>query len=97
MGFTRDAVYQCVVETLHGMVGVKDTSIVDSTDQINGLGMVSDDGLDFACEVSDRLGFHFPDDLNPFVDDSGRRPRRVREIVELILPMLQDSAEVPNG
>ena len=87
-----------VVEVLRGMVKGDPTSeIGDGTEPIRGLGLVSDDGLDFACEISIKLDFHFPDDQNPFVDDSGQRARNVSEIVELIAPMIAGTKEASCG
>jgi hypothetical protein len=87
-----------VIDVLRGMVN-SDVApeIGDGTDPIRGLGLMSDDGLDFACEISIRLNFHFPDDQNPFVDDSGQRARNVREIVELITPMIAGKKEASHG
>ena len=87
MALSREQVKSRVVEDLHKLLS-ETVPIDDATDPITGLGLDSDDGLDFACDISEELGFHFPDDKNPFVDDTGRRGRRLGEIVDLIMPML---------
>lgn len=69
--------------------------ITDSTKPITDLGFESDDGVDFACELSSRIGFQIPNDLNPFVNETGTRGLAVREIVSLVLELQQ--AEVSNG
>ena len=98
MSISSSEVREGVIEILREMVSARDTpEINDGTDPIHGLGLVSDDGLDFACEISTRFGFHFPDDLNPFVDDAGHRARLVREIVDLIAPMIPDIKEAHSG
>jgi hypothetical protein len=98
MPATPEQVRDCVLEVLCHMVpGVERNEINDATDPIRGLGLISDDGLDFACEISQRLGFHFPNEGNPFVDDLGRRARRVGEIIELICPMVERAPEATHG
>jgi hypothetical protein len=86
-----------VVDVLRGLLSEAGVPIDDSTDPICGLGLTSDDGLDFACDVSRQLGFHFPDDQNPFVDDAGHRARRVGEIVDLIVTMTSGIKEARRG
>lgn len=97
MANSRAEILACVIDVLQGYVTDQGTPINEGTDPIRGLGLVSDDGLDFACEVSSRLGFHFPDDLNPFVDDSGQRARRVGEIADLIATMTKVAEEAHSG
>lgn len=69
------------------------TSITDQTKPIGHLGFESCDGVDFACELSDKLGYHIPDDQNPFVDDTRRRARTVGEIVQWTQALLADQKE----
>lgn len=91
-------IFECVVDVIRHLVQDRDAEpINDQTDPIRGLGLESEDGLDFACEISERLGFHFPDDQNPFVDDDGRRPRRVGEIVDLIASTMAEAKETHRG
>ncbi len=97
MAFTREEVHDCVLSALRHMLADPSAEIDETTNPIRGLGFISDDGLDFACEISDRLNFHFPDKKNPFVDDSGRRARRVGEIIDLICPMVQENQEAAHG
>jgi hypothetical protein len=98
MVFTKQDVSEVVRRVLVRMVGDKAVDEIDnSTDPIRGLGLLSHDGLDFACDISAKLGFRFPDDQNPFVDDSGNRPRRVGEIIDLIYEMVSTQAEVTHG
>lgn len=58
--------------------------ITDKSNPIVGLGLESDDGLEFACIISKKLGFHLDDKINPFVNDDGNKARSVGEIVALI-------------
>jgi hypothetical protein len=89
MALSREEVKRCMIETLQTLVqGDQVPPMDDTTDPLAGLGLESDDGLDFACVISEKLGFHFPDDKNPFIDDSGRCSRRIGEIVDMIMPML---------
>jgi hypothetical protein len=52
------------------------------TDLIRGTGASSDEGVDFAIDLSDALGVEVPNDFNPFVHESGQRGRRFSELVE---------------
>ena len=91
-------VLECVLELLEQMTAGSDhPKIGADTDPIRGLGLCSDDGIDFACEISARLGFHFPDDKNPFIDDTGHRSRPVAEIVTLVYSMLPSGTEATHA
>jgi acyl carrier protein len=73
----------------------RDVTITDSTKPITNLGFESDDGVDFACELSSKIGFKIPDDVNPFIDDSGERALSIGEIVNLVFEL--QSVEASNG
>ena len=94
----REHIRKCVINVLRSMFkGEGCPEIDDLTNPIADMGFISDDGLDFACEISDQLSFHFPDDRNPFVDDAGHRARRVSEIVDLVCETIPSQSGVPNG
>jgi hypothetical protein len=56
--------------------------INDDTDLIEAMGASSDEGVDFAIDLSDAIGVEVPYDFNPFVHASGRRGMKFRELVE---------------
>ena len=98
MGLSRDEVRAHVLQSLHEVLGEENAvDINDQTDPIRGLGLNSDDGLDFACALSEKLNYDIPDKVNPLVDDSRRRPRRVGEIVDLMCKLLTIEQEENHG
>ena len=52
------------------------------TDLLSEGAISSDEGVDFAIDLSDALGIEVPHDFNPFVHESGHRGRKFRELVE---------------
>jgi hypothetical protein len=62
-----------------------------------GLGLDSEDGVDLACTLSDKLNYNIPDKINPLVDDEKNRPRRVGEIVDLVYDLLALNKEENHG
>lgn len=56
--------------------------INDDTDLILGTGASSDEGVDFAIDLSDALGVEVPLSFNPFVHESGRRGMKFGELVQ---------------
>ncbi len=56
--------------------------INDDTDLIENTGASSDEGVDFAIDLSVALAANVPNDFNPFVHTSGTRGMKFRELVE---------------
>ena len=82
---------QAIIDAMRDLVPDEaEDTITDSTDPIRGLGLDSEDGLDFACVISERLGFEIPANVNPFVDDDNHRARTIGEIVILIGELAQN-------
>jgi acyl carrier protein len=71
--------------------------INDDTDLIQGTGASSDEGVDFAIDLSDALGVEVPYDFNPFVHDSGRRGRRFGELVKRSKEFVSAAKENAHG
>ncbi len=67
----------------------------DQTDLASGLGLSSDEGLDLVLDLCEEFEFNFPQDFNPVVHDTGRRGRRLGELVRKVEVMLDDK-EVAN-
>ena len=77
----RDAVLECIREVLDG----RDVpEVTDRTDPVRDLGLDSEDGVAIACSLAEKFDCPIPDNINPIVDDSKQRPRRVGEIVTLV-------------
>jgi hypothetical protein len=71
--------------------------INDDTDLIKGTGASSDEGVDFAIDLSDVLGIEVPHDFNPFVHDSGNRGMRFGELVKRAEGFVSAMKEDPHG
>ena len=56
----------------------------DNTNLIRGLGLSSDEGIDFVLDLCEALHVELPQDFNPFIDESGRRGLRVSEMVRRV-------------
>jgi hypothetical protein len=54
----------------------------DATDLIRATGATSDEGVDFAIDLSDAIGVEVPHSFNPFVHESGQRGMRFGELVQ---------------
>lgn len=98
MATLQARIFECVVDVLRDPVQDRNAEPIDQqTDPSRGLDFESDDGLDFAWKISERLGFPFLDDQNPLIDDGGRRPCRVGEIVNRIASAMAEAKETHRG
>lgn len=87
---TRDSVRDALMATLREFLGDRNSvQLTEATDPFRDLGLSSEDGVDFACVVSERFRCTVPNELNPFVDDAHHRPRRVGEIVDLVCGLIE--------
>ncbi|MFN0132736.1 MAG: hypothetical protein ACKVW3_09445 [Phycisphaerales bacterium] len=68
----------------------------EQTDLARGLGLSSDEGLDLVLDLCEEFDFDFPRDFNPVVHDTGRRGRRLGELVHSVEQMLSGK-EVTHG
>lgn len=68
----------------------------DQTDLARGLGLTSDEGLDLVLDLCEEFDFDFPRDFNPVVHETGRRGRRLGELI-LKLEAMVSSKEVTHG
>ncbi|MEK6287785.1 MAG: phosphopantetheine-binding protein [Acidobacteriota bacterium] len=98
MLLSRDEVRTLVISSIREVAENKnDDPIVDETDPIHDLGLDSNDGVDFACAISEKLNYDVPDNINPLVSDKPTRPRKVGEIVDLMCNLLQESERHARG
>ena len=56
----------------------------DDTNLVRGLGLSSDEGIDFVLDLCDVLRVELPDDFNPFIHESRRRGLRVSEMIHRV-------------
>jgi acyl carrier protein len=98
MVLNRDQVRECVIESVRELLEKTHMGKIDEqTDPIIGLGLDSEDGVDLACALSQKLNYDIPDKVNPLVDDEKRRPRRIGEIVDLMCKLLTTYKEENHG
>ena len=94
----RNEVRDYVIQSLKEIVADREVQPIDeSTDPMRGLGLDSEDGVDLACTLSDKLNYDIPHKINPLVDDERSRPRRVDEIIDLVYKLLETNKEESNG
>ncbi len=63
--------------------------ITEATDPFKDLGLDSEDGVDFACVLSEKFDCKVPDNVNPLVDDARHCARRVGETIDLMCLLIQ--------
>jgi hypothetical protein len=97
----RTEIRRIVIESLLELVSrgkeIELPVVNEATDPIKNLGLCSEDGIELACLLSLKLGFEIPHELNPIKDDARRRPRRVGEIVEFLLNLIDEKGIVNNA
>lgn len=90
----RHEVLKCVIESLKEFVSEdKKLVVTGETSPIRDFGLTSEDGVDYACSLSEKLNYYIPDNINPFVDDSIKRPRTVDGMVELLCKLISIEGE----
>ena len=85
-----EAVKTALVVFFRGL-GTDIDELGDDTDLIRATGANSDDGVDFAIDLSDALGVTVPYSFNPFVHPSGRRGMKLSELVEHASRFVRDA------
>ena len=95
---SRNELRDMVIASLKELCDDDDAEIADDTNPTDDLDLDSEHGIEFACDISEKMGKLFPNDLNPFVDDETKTIRNVGAIVDLLealQPNLQP-LETPN-
>ena len=91
-GMTKRKIRQCVIDALQQVLGESNfPEIDDRTNPVDGLGLDSPAGIEYACELSARLEYEIPLEDNPFYE--GSRTRCVREIVDYISGLMAEAEE----
>jgi len=80
----REAVIDCLRRFLES-TGRAAVELSDRIHLMRDLGLSSDEGIDFVLDLCDEFEFDFPADFNPFVHESGRRGRRLGEMVNAVI------------
>jgi len=83
----RETVLKCLARFLES-TGRAKVALDDRVHLMRDLGLNSDEGIDFVCDLCEELKFEFPTDFNPFVHESGRRGRRIGEMVKAVLSLM---------
>lgn len=87
-----------VIEALLELLGAEFAGRINlRTNPIKDCGKDSEDGIEFACLLSERFGVHIPDNVNPFVDDARNRARTVAEISTLVSKLLEREGVGTHG
>jgi acyl carrier protein len=90
MNLNREKIRDGIIQALHESLGADDTPDIDEqTDPFRDLGQDSEDGVDFACFLSEKFGFEIPPEVNPFVDDARQRSRSVGEMTDLMCHLME--------
>lgn len=79
----RSTAERCLRQFLDS-TGRTDKEFRDDTSLINGLGLSSDEGVDFVLDICEALRVELPADFNPFVHESGERSLNVSEMLDRI-------------
>jgi len=86
----RNEVRDVFFKTLREFLGDKaPDQITEDTDPFKDLGLDSEDGVDFACVLSEKFGCLVPNNVNPLVDDARQCARRVGETIDLMCVLIQ--------
>ncbi len=91
----RQQVERCV-RKFAASAGHDADQLDDQTDLARGLGLSSDEGLDLVLDLCEVFDFDFPRDFNPVVHESGKRGRRMGELIVKVEQMLSGK-EVIRG
>jgi hypothetical protein len=91
-----DAVKKALLDFFRGL-GREIDALDDDLDLLNGTGATSDEGIDFAIDLSNVLHATIPNDFNPFVHSSGKRGMTLRELIDCAGKFAGDSKETGNA
>ncbi|OGR11348.1 MAG: hypothetical protein A2341_19290 [Deltaproteobacteria bacterium RIFOXYB12_FULL_58_9] len=89
MKMQPDDVREAVLKAIRQLLEDPTAVLTDETSPIDGLDLDSEDGLDFADSVSEALGVEIPVNVNPFKNDDEQKPRKIGEIIALIVKLSQ--------
>jgi len=86
----RNEVRDVLLATLREFLGDKaPEQLSEATDPFTDLGLDSEDGVDFACVLSEKFGCMVPNNVNPLVDDARHCSRRVGETIDLMCNLIE--------
>lgn len=78
-----------VIETISGLLEkLGSPTAVHTDDALEDLGLDSLAGVEFACQIEERIQISIPKDVNPFVNDRERRLRSVGEVIDVLRTLL---------
>jgi acyl carrier protein len=87
-----------ILDALRELLGAEFAGKVSlQTNPIMDCAKDSEDGVEFACLLSERFGIHIPENINPFVDDALHRSRTPGEIATLMSKLLEREGVETHG
>lgn len=89
---SREEMFKLVCDLLRDTPELEKVDIDWDTDPFTALDKDSNDGIDLACLLSERLGITIDPSENPLVDDQHQRARLVKEVVDWCLNRLQTNS-----
>jgi len=88
----QEKVRQCLRSYLDS-TGRTGNEFSDNTDLVQGLGLSSDEGVDFALDLCEVLQVSLPDDFNPFIHESGHHGLQVSEMTSIVDNLVSSSGD----
>lgn len=86
----RNEVRDVLLATLREFLGDKaPDQLTEATDPFKDLGLDSEDGVDFACVLSEKFGCMVPNNINPLVDDARQCSRLVGDTIDLMCTLIE--------
>lgn len=86
----RTEVLDVLLGTFREFLGAKaPDQLTEETDPFKDLGLDSEDGVDFACVLSEKFNCNVPNNVNPLVDDARQCGRRVGAIADLMCHLIE--------
>lgn len=92
-----DSVVRAALVDFFGRLEHPPPTLRANTNLITGTEATSDEGVEFAIELSDVLGTEVPHDFNPFLHESGRRGRTFAELMDAARRFQANAKESCDG
>ena len=93
MAPNRDDIRREIVDAIEVVAGEDFSALEDEDRPITDLGLKSEHGVDFAGEIEIRFQIEIDPKINPFVDDEGKCARTLKEIVDLVVSIVDNQEE----
>lgn len=87
---------QIFIESLKEVLASANIQIENLTLDMNiekDLGLTSQDGLNLALTLEDKLGISFPPDYNPFINDTTGKFLKLKDIIKKLPKIIEKSKQ----